>query len=118
MTPAELLPLQIPLMQGPICDERVDLDGCYHDSCANIRYSSRLVFAEGPMCGELYHMGDCGHGSCQLISPEQFECEKHGWVLILNQGSGQGFAGGRIYWANLVCGCFAMDESDDIRAAE
>ena len=41
----------------------------------------------------------------------------HGWQLVIDQGSGHGFAGGTIYWAQLYCGDFDVDESDDIRAA-
>lgn len=45
------------------------------------------------------------------------ECPQHGATAITDQGSGQGFAGGSVYWANLACGCTDLDESADLRAA-
>ena len=41
----------------------------------------------------------------------------HGWQLVTDNGSGRGFAGGNIHWAQLFALNTDMDESDDIRAA-
>jgi len=43
------------------------------------------------------------------------ECKSR--QVILNQGGGSGFAGGRVYWADLECGHQLMDESGDVAAA-
>ncbi|HWI69474.1 MAG TPA: hypothetical protein VNS88_14060 [Nitrospiraceae bacterium] len=105
---------------GPVCDMQdavEDSGGCYHDSCQWIDCNGRIKLAEGPVCGELEYQGICDHESCAMIEPNQMWCDKHGWQIVSNGGSGGGFAGGRIYWTELACGCVDMDESDDIRAA-
>jgi hypothetical protein len=108
---------------GPVCDMQDAVDdsgGCYHDSCQNIECNGRITLAEGPLCAHADYWGYCTHKSCNLINPAQAFCpmnRDHGWQLVVDHGSGRGFAGGNIYWANLACGCFDMDESDDIRAA-
>lgn len=115
MTAIELEPIL-----GPVCEMMYAVDdsgGCMHDSCQNIECNGRIKMAEGPMCGWLDYEGLCDHGSCKLIEPNQTFCSTHGWQLVVDQGSGRGFAGGAIYWEQLYCGCVDMDESDDIRAA-
>lgn len=108
---------------GPVCymqDAVEDSGGCRHDSCQWIDCNGRIKLTEGPLCGHHNYNGFCDHESCALIEPYQSFCpmgRNHGWQLIIKQGSGGGFAGGRIYWAELACGCVDMDESDDIRAA-
>jgi len=77
----------------------------------------------------------CGHGSCGaiveahcwacMVEAEPTEanpygwvtCRTHGYVFMTDSGSGEGFAGGRVWHATLACGCYLMDESDDLRAA-
>jgi hypothetical protein len=44
-------------------------------------------------------------------------CAKHGEVRITNSGGYTGFAGGACYFDELSCGCYDVDESDDVRAA-
>jgi hypothetical protein len=101
---------------GPVCLSS-EFACCYDESCQTIEYNGYIVLAEGPICGGMYHEGDCGHESCKLVEPEQSFCEKHlSWQLVEESGVSSGFAG-RVYWANLACGCFDVDESDDERAA-
>ena len=105
---------------GPVCemmDAADDSGGCYHYSCGDIECNGRIKLAEGPICGELYHQGGCDHESCMLIEPPQEWCQKHNSWQLADFGFSKGFAGGNIYWSSLACGCFDMDESDDIRAA-
>lgn len=105
---------------GPVCYPQAcieDSGGCRHDSCQWIECNGRVKLAEGPVCGEREYQGGCDHESCELAEPYQMWCENHGWQIMTDHGSRGGFAGGRIYWAELACGCVDMDESDDIRAA-
>ena len=118
MTAIELEPIL-----GPVCDMMDAVDdsgGCMHDSCQNIEYNGYITLAEGPLCDRADYEGFCNHGSCKLIEPRQAFCpmnSDHGWQLVVDSGSGSGFAGGTIYWAQLYCGHVDMDESDDISAA-
>lgn len=115
MTMIELKPIL-----GPVCDMMDAVDdsgGCRHDSCQTIECNGRITMAEGPLCAGIDYQGWCHHGSCTLIEPNQMWCNAHGWQLVVNSGSGDGFAGWRIYWAELACGSVYTDESDDIRAA-
>lgn len=45
------------------------------------------------------------------------ECPKHGQVNVMDWGGFSGFAGGACYYAQLSCGCYDVDESNDVRAA-
>lgn len=74
---------------------------------------------QGPTCLEAEeHPGDCGHESCERIDneadPTLYEngayCGKHGWQAILEFDSTPGFCAGRIYWANLACGCQLVED--------
>lgn len=115
-----LTTIELEPILGPVCYETEcieDSGGCMHDSCQDIECNSRITLAEGPLCGSIMYQGFCDHGSCILIEPMQMWCNAHGWQLVVKSGSGSGFAGGRIYWAELACGSVDMDESDDIRAA-
>lgn len=82
----------------------------------------------GPVCYDADGCGDCDHSSCVTIMREwdcraceamepYTVCDRHGYQTIVNSGTSTGFAGGTVYWANLACGCFDVDESDDVRAA-
>lgn len=106
-----------PGIEGPVCEGSAEFGGCDHDSCQSIEANGRIHLAVGPVCGGLYYQGGCDHGSCEAIEPAQSYCARHGWQLITESGSGSGFAGGRVLWASLACGCTETDESDDIRAA-
>jgi len=44
-------------------------------------------------------------------------CPRHGPTTVTGCGTTAGFAGGACYWAQLACGCFDMDESNDLAAA-
>jgi hypothetical protein len=112
-----MTPLMIPALTGPVCDSTAELGGCYHDSCPAIELDGRVRLAEGPLCESADYQGECPHQSCAAIEPAQGECARHGWQLVDDHGVSTGFAGGRVYWANLACGCFEVDESDDLRAA-
>ncbi len=112
--------LQINPVQGPQCDRETDLHNsgdCYHDSCQEIDRNGRVVLVEGPLCQRKNYEGICGHGYCAMRDSDQMFCGQHGWQLIEESGSGVGFAGGRVHYTLLVCGCMDMDESDDIRAS-
>jgi len=117
----DLLPAPEPLTREPllgaVCDSTIELGGCYHDSCAAIEIDGRIRLAEGPICGAADYMGECPHASCDAIEPPQGDCTRHGWQLVTDAGSGSGFAGGRIWWVTLACGCTDMDESGDVEAA-
>jgi hypothetical protein len=105
------------LLRGPLCEEATALDGCYHPSCTALVLDGRIHLAIGPLCDSADYLGDCRHPSCTAIEPAQGKCARHGWQLVLDAGSGSGFAGGRIWWATLACGCTDMDESGDVEAA-
>ena len=83
---------------GPVCnmqDAVEDSGGCYHDSCQDIECNCHITMAEGPLCGEHYYQGGCDHESCTLIEPPQTYCFKHhSQQLVVDSGSGRGFAGG------------------------
>jgi len=105
------------LLRGPVCEEMHTIGGCWHESCALLVLDTRIRLAEGPVCDHLEFTGECPHSSCLLVEPPQGDCRLHGWQLVLSEGSGSGFAGGRIYWAELACGCTDMDEHGDLEAA-
>jgi hypothetical protein len=108
--------MDIPDVLGPQCESFKHI-GCWHESCLQIELNGCIVLAEGPMCESQSFFGECGHVSCLLPFPDQDFCGRHGWQQITSRDVSQGFAGGRIYWADLTCGCQNIDESDDIRAA-
>ena len=112
-----LVPLVLDPVSGPLCEEHDYMGGCFHDSCGWIEANGRVTFALGPLCEERDFTGECPHRSCELIEPPQLWCDRHGWQLVTDYGVSTGFAGGRCPWANLACGCFDVDESDDLRAA-
>lgn len=112
-----MTPLVHPALTGPVCDMTAELGGCYHDSCGCIELDGRIRLAEGPPCATAEFQGECPHPTCALIDPPQGECRDHGWQLVTSHGVSTGFAGGRVYWANLACGCSDVDESGDLRAA-
>ena len=118
-----MTPLVLEPILGPVCEMQYAVDdsgGCMHDSCQWIECNGRITLVEGPLCARHDYEGFCNHGSCILIEPRQAFCpmnHDHGWQLVVESGSGRGFAGGTIYWEQLYCGCVDMDESDDIRAA-
>lgn len=117
LLPLAMLPLEIPALAGPVCDMTAELGGCYHDSCGDLEMDGRIRLIEGPLCATAEFQGECPHQSCAMREPAQGECVKHGWQLVTDHGVSTGFAGGRVYWANLACGCSDIDESDDVRAA-
>ena len=117
---------------------RADLDADVARIAAEVEACG--VFAErqaddhscerGPLCGDAEREGYCEHTSCAAIYFAEFRgccggcqsadfvvCPDHGYTTVLESGSGGGFAGGRIYWAELACGCTDVDESADVRAA-
>jgi hypothetical protein len=74
----------------------------------------------GPLCTHEYSWEWCGHESCGSIEAVMLcpmKPDEHGVQEIVDGGSFTGFAGGSCYWTELACGCYDMDESDDIRAA-
>jgi len=72
----------------------------------------------GPACQDFEWQGGCRHDSCMAVEAAAAEmCEKHGWQQVTDMGSGAGFAGGRIYWTTLACGCTDMDETGDVAGA-
>lgn len=76
--------------------------------------------AAGPLCQGHDYYGACVHLSCHDISdglPAVAFCKEHGFQVVVNVESSTGFAGGTIYFAELACGHFDVDESDDVRAA-
>lgn len=67
-------------------------------------------------CGERTPAGLLDvHGRCEDCSAAV--CDRHGRQEVVESGSGSGFAGGRVTWDALSCGCYLVDESDDMRAA-
>jgi hypothetical protein len=79
-----------------------------------------IPIIQGPVCDKADWIGVCDHNSCWTLLSDQaaIECPRgHGLQRIVKCDSGGGFAGGRIYWTILECGCVDLDESDDIRAA-
>jgi len=81
----------------------------------------------GPLCGA--DPGTCEHDSCmemvynsceacdQEVQAGHVRCPKHGDVRMIDSGWTNGYAGGRIYWVALSCGCYDMDDASDVRAA-
>lgn len=105
------------LLRGPLCEEAATIGGCWHPSCTALDLDGRIHLAIGPLCDGSEYAGTCPHPSCDAIEPEQGDCRRHGWQLVTTSGSGPGYAGGRVYWATLACGCTDMDESGDVEAA-
>lgn len=40
------------------------------------------------------------------------ECEKHGWVKVVEEGHNSGFAGEGFWWVNLSCGCQIVETGE------
>lgn len=114
---ATTTPLAIPPLHRPLCADATELGYCWHASCQALDADGRLHLAEGPLCAHADYVGECPHPTCLAIEPAQGDCTTHGWQLVTTAGSGPGFAGGRVYWASLACGCTDMDESGDAEAA-
>jgi hypothetical protein len=83
------------------------------------RYQARPTLA-GPLCESHGHVPYCQHASCNATAAEQpwtGWCDEHGYQHVDDAGSGSGFAGGRVYWTDLACGCTQVDETGDVAAA-
>lgn len=46
----------------------------------------------------------------ELFMGSVTECDRHGWVKVLDYGHNSGFAGEGLWWANYSCGCQWVEE--------